>query len=201
MEVRKVASDATRARIVEAARGLLRRPEGIAGFSMEAVAKAAGVSRMTVYHQFDSKAGLFEALSDDLAARGQLGARMGAAMSRPDPLEALDGLLAAFAAFWDDDRVVMARLRALGVLDAEIAEPLRGRNARRANAAMAVVSRLRAAELIPDAIPDAEAVALLVTLSSFETFETLAGPDESLMAALPVVQRTARAALGVPAAP
>ena len=112
MEARKAASEATRARILEAARGLLRGPEGIGGFSMEAVAKAAGVSRMTVYHQFESKAGLFEALSDDLAARGQLGARMGEAMSRRDPLEALDGLLAAFAAFWDDDRVVMARLRA-----------------------------------------------------------------------------------------
>ena len=86
---RRLAADRTRARIVAAARALLTAEGGLAGFTVDAVARQASVSRMTVYYQFDSRAGLLDALFDDLAARGGLD-QLAAAFGLPDPLAALD---------------------------------------------------------------------------------------------------------------
>src|SRR5215203_6759730 len=80
--------EAGRERIVDAARELLEDDE-TEGFSIDAVARRAGVARMTVYNQFESKAGLLEALFDLLALRGPL-ASMADIFTIPDPLEALD---------------------------------------------------------------------------------------------------------------
>jgi AcrR family transcriptional regulator len=41
--------------------------EGSAKFSVEAVARQAGVARMTVYYQFGSRRGLLEGICDSLA--------------------------------------------------------------------------------------------------------------------------------------
>jgi AcrR family transcriptional regulator len=69
---RQAASERTRTRIIIAARELLLSVEGFAGFSIDAVARQADVARMTVYHQFDSKIGLLEALCDSLAIYGRM---------------------------------------------------------------------------------------------------------------------------------
>jgi AcrR family transcriptional regulator len=50
---------------------------------------------MTVYYQFGSKAGLLEALLDDLAARGEIGERLARAFQRPDARAVLAGFVAA----------------------------------------------------------------------------------------------------------
>ena len=55
--IRQQAVDAGRDRVVTAARELLEGDEA-EGFSLDAVARRAGVSRMTVYNQFGSKAGV-----------------------------------------------------------------------------------------------------------------------------------------------
>ncbi len=52
---RAASSGQTREQIVAAAAALLRTPEGIRGFSLEAVGKAAKVTRLTVYNQFGSR--------------------------------------------------------------------------------------------------------------------------------------------------
>src|SRR5947209_17984365 len=70
--VRSAAAATSRARVVAAAAALLRQDGGIAGFSLEAVARAAGVTRLTVYNQFGSRRGLLEAVFDEIAARGGL---------------------------------------------------------------------------------------------------------------------------------
>ncbi len=67
--VRTVAAAAKRDRVIGAAARLLRE-SSIASFSLGAVAKAAGVTRLTVYHQFGSRRGLLEAIFDQIAERG-----------------------------------------------------------------------------------------------------------------------------------
>ncbi|WP_404558819.1 TetR/AcrR family transcriptional regulator [Bradyrhizobium niftali] len=52
--------------------------------SLDAVAKAANVTRLTVYNQFGSRRGLLEAVFDDIARRGRLG-RLDDAVDDPDP--------------------------------------------------------------------------------------------------------------------
>src|SRR5436309_171002 len=112
---RKEAAEQTRARIIAAARERLSARDGLSGFSIDAVARQAGVARMTVYYQFRSKGGLLEALFDDLAGRG-LVARLLPALGLPDPTAALAELIAAFVGFWASDRLVLRRIRALVAL-------------------------------------------------------------------------------------
>src|SRR4051794_41976550 len=59
----------TRGRIIAAMRELLAR-DGYRSTSLEEVARAADVTRATVYYQFGSKAGLLEAVVGDIQRRG-----------------------------------------------------------------------------------------------------------------------------------
>src|SRR5205807_9564201 len=113
---RQAAAEQTRARIIAAARELLVASDGFSGFTIDAVARQAGVARMTVYYQFGSKLGLLEALFDSLAAGGGL-TGLPDAFRRPDPVEALDELIRVFCRFWASDQLVLRRLQALRTLD------------------------------------------------------------------------------------
>jgi AcrR family transcriptional regulator len=193
---RQAATEQTRARIIAAARELLMAGGGSGGFSIDAVARQAGVARMTVYYQFGSKLGLLEGLFDDLAARGGM-ERLAAAFARPDPLDALAEFIATFGRFWSSDRLVIRRLRSLAALDPEFEQGVRARDEWRRGGLRVLLGRL--AEQYGRPAPESldEAVDLLHTQTSFETFDTLAGTTRSPEEVVPLVQRLARAALGL----
>src|SRR5262245_26712833 len=109
---RQAAIEETRARIVVAARELLAAGDGFPGFTIDAVARQAGVARMTIYYQYSSKIGLLEAVCDSLAVSGGMG-QLAAAFRRTDPIDALLDFVAVFGGFWDADRQVTRRLRGL----------------------------------------------------------------------------------------
>ena len=161
---REAAAARTRGRILAAARELLA-----AGgpFTIDAAARQAGVARMTVYHQFASRVGLLEALFDDLAARGGMGA-LPEAFQRPDPLDALTAFVATFARFWTSARPTIRRLQALARIDAELGAAMRARNERRRAGLRVILGRLGVE-------PFDEALDVLHTLTSFDTFDGLAG--------------------------
>jgi AcrR family transcriptional regulator len=193
---RQVTTEQTRARIIDAARELLVASDGFSGFSIDAVARAADVARMTVYYQFGSKIGLLEALSDSLAAHGGM-EQLAAAFQRPDPLDALAEYIAVFGRFWNSDRLVTRRLRALAALDPDFELVVQARDERRREGLRVIVRRLveKYARPTPEAFD--ETVDVLYTLISFECFDTLAGPTRNLEEIAPVVQRLARAVLGL----
>jgi AcrR family transcriptional regulator len=193
---RKEASEQTRQRILQAARDLLAAPRGLSAFTIDAVAKRAGVARMTIYYQFGSKSGLLESLCDSLAIRGGI-QQMCNVFVQTDPLAALDQFIAVFGGFWDSDRLVLRRLNSLSALDPELERVLRGRGERRRQHASALVGRLTETLGRPALESFHDSVAILVTLTSFETFDSLAGPKRSPASVIPVIQRFARAALGL----
>src|SRR5215471_21617476 len=117
MEKRQAANNETRARILEAARQLLCS-ESKTDLSMEAIARSADVSRLTIYYQFSSRAGLLEALYDYLAMRGNM-RRMAQVFHEPDPSKGLEKLVRIFVAFWSSDPLVIRRLRSMAALDPE----------------------------------------------------------------------------------
>jgi len=167
---RDEAASQTRRRILAAARDLLGRP-GAPSLTIDAVARAADVARMTVYNQFGSKKGLVEALSDDLAERGGIG-RLPEAFRAPDAAAGLRVFIEVFTGFWASDTTLIRRLRALTVLDPEL-----NRTARdpRRRYALEQLLRRHAAETGRPAPADREAaVDLLLALTSFETYEVLA---------------------------
>jgi AcrR family transcriptional regulator len=193
---RQVTTEQTRARIISAARELLMASHGFSGFSMDAVARQADVARMTVYHQFGSKIGLLEALFDSLATSGGM-EQLAAAFCQPEPLDALDDYITVFGRFWNSDRLVMRRIRGLAALDPDFEQAVRARDKWRRQGLHVIVQRL--VEKYGRPAPEAfdETVDVLYTLISFEYFDTLAGPTRSIEEVAPVVQRLARAALGL----
>jgi AcrR family transcriptional regulator len=191
---RRAAASQTRAHILAAARALLASEAGLAGFSVDAVAREAGVARMTVYYQFASRLGLLDALFDDLAERGGMTA-LPAAFSNPDPLGALDAFIAAFCRFWDSDRLVIRRLRAAAAVDPELETALRARDERRRQGLQVLVPRLGGPGERPAPEVIAARVDLLWVLTGFATFDALA---ESRLAdeVAALLSGTARAVLG-----
>src|SRR5947208_16640429 len=87
--VRSEAAAEKRDRVIEAAANLLREDASIARFSLDTVAKAPGVTRLTVYNQFGSRRGLCEAAFDDIGRRRGL-PEIADAMAMPAPSLALD---------------------------------------------------------------------------------------------------------------
>jgi AcrR family transcriptional regulator len=133
-----VATDRTRARLLKAASAILAARDGI---SLDAVAKRAGVTRLTIYNQFGSRRALLEAVFDDMAERGGLH-RIGEAMAGPDPHAALQQIVAIFCEFWSIHRGALWRLHAAGVTDPEFEESLRARNQRRRHLLSVLVDRM-----------------------------------------------------------
>src|SRR5260370_16636663 len=70
--VRTAAAAEKRERVIKATARSLREDASIASFSLDAVAKAAGVTRLTVYHHFGSRRGLFEPVFDEFAHQAPL---------------------------------------------------------------------------------------------------------------------------------
>src|ERR1700719_1770297 len=116
---RATATAETRSRIIAAGARLLRKDASISSFSLDNVAKAAGVTRLTVYNQFGSRRGLLEAVFDDIARRGGLEAIAGA-RAMADPQAALDRLVEIFCGFWQHDPAV-GRLHEAMAIDPEFA--------------------------------------------------------------------------------
>ena len=191
---RQVASEQTRARILAEARELLIAPDGYARFSIDAVARQADVARMTVYHQFGSKTGLLEALCDTVANFGGM-QQLAVAFQNPEPLDGLNEYISVFGHFWEADRPVMRRLRGLAMLDPDFEQVIRSRDEWRRQGLRVLVGRISEQHKRPAPESHDEVVNVLYTLTSFESFDMLAGPEQSLEDVVPVVQRLARGAI------
>src|SRR5690348_12556462 len=136
---RLLATEQTRARVLDAARELLLA-EDASSFSVDAVARQAGVARMTVYYQFGSRGGLLEALFDHLAGP-TLMADLPQAFHAETPRAMLSAVLRAFVRFWASDTVPIRRLRAMAALDAELGEVLAARDLRRLGIGRQIAAR------------------------------------------------------------
>jgi AcrR family transcriptional regulator len=178
--------DQGRRQILDAACALLGETTTYTEFTVDAVAKRADVVRGTVYYQFGSKTGLLEAICDDLAQRGDL-AQLHQAFANPDPDQALNAFVTCFARFWQADRNVMRRLRALASLDSDVRTVISVRDQRRQEGLEELASRFAARNPVTArrGLHRTTAVRLLLALTSFETFDASATPDQDLAAVVP----------------
>ena len=192
---RQVAVEQTRARILKAARALLVAPGG-ADFRIDALARRARVTRATVYQRFGSRPKLLEALFDDLARRGGMW-DLATAFRQPDPNEALARFITTFGRFWTAHRPIHRRLLALGALDAGLDRTLRARQEWRRQGLRVIVGRVRELYGRPAAEAEDETIDLLFALTSFQTFDVLAGAKRTPADVAPIVLRVARTVLGL----
>jgi AcrR family transcriptional regulator len=194
MEKRQAVASETRTRILEAARHLLAT-ESDTDLSMEAIARRADVSRLTLYYQFNSRTGLLEALYDHLANRGNM-RRMPEVFLEPDPAAAIDKLVNIFVGFWASDPVALRRLRAIAVLDPEIAKGIQARDARRAHIAGEILKRMdRAGRKKFTEHQLNAATSVLSMLTGFATYDALANAGHSQKEIVAIIARLTRCAV------
>jgi AcrR family transcriptional regulator len=182
--VRTAAADETRARIIEAARALLAGDKESPAFSLDAVAREAGVTRLTVYNQFEAKRGLLEAVFDDTARRGGL-FELSSVLAEPDVAKALHRFVAVFCGFWSAHGKVFPKFSAVARLDDEIAESLRQRSERRRHALTVLAGRLGQGR------DHADFVDAVFALTSFEMFEMLSVRGRTPAATQALIQQMA----------
>lgn len=164
---------------------------------MEAVAGRADVSRLTVYYQFKSKAGLLEALYDYIAKRGHMEQLASVFGANHDPLVTLHEFILVFMRFWASDRDVIRRLHALGTIDPEIGKGLRARNERRRQGVRTIVERFSKAYRTLTSIQQPIAIDAIHMLTSFETFDALAGSSRTLDDVTAIVRKHINHAIGI----
>jgi AcrR family transcriptional regulator len=103
---------ATRTRILDAA-GRLTRERGAGSWSMDVLAKEAGVARATVYEHFRSKRAVLNDLAATTARRVAIDTPSGA---DTDPLRALRDTLAEVCRHWAAHEDTMQELRTLSAM-------------------------------------------------------------------------------------
>src|ERR1700730_15719244 len=137
---RTAEAENTRSQLIAAARKILSERSNRTPFSMDAVAKKAGVARATVYLQFESRGSLLESVFDTVANEGGLGA-LPEAFTEPDPMEALKKFTSIFVRFWIVQREVWPRL-SRELADDEAVTRLTARSERRRRGIAVIVGRL-----------------------------------------------------------
>jgi AcrR family transcriptional regulator len=192
MRRRATAVDASRARALATAYELLADPS-CTDLSVDAVARAVGVTRATLYNQFGSRTALLVAIFQDLGRRMKA-ERIYAAMRHPEPEQALCATLRESTRAYARQERVIRKLFALAALDSELSVEV-GRSERHRRQSLAQL----AARLVASGstcLDVASASALLAALTSFQAFEALAfdnGPRLTERRLLELVQ----AGLGV----
>jgi len=198
-ETRQASSQATRRRIVFGALDLVKAEGGLRDFTMELVAKRSGVSRMTVYYQFHSRAELIDALFDELVDRGHLVDGIARASEETDALMVVDRLVDAFCELWSGEPVAMRRLRSLASVDPSLEADLRARDDRRRVAVRMAVDRLAAAGG-GGAASASESIEALNALLSFELWDILGGREGRVEEACARVHALVNATIRIPSA-
>jgi AcrR family transcriptional regulator len=181
-EMRDAAADETRAGIVAAAQTLLAGGKDVPRFSLDAVAREAGVTRLTVYNRFESKRGLLEAVFDDMARAGGL-FELPSLFGELDTAKALRRFVSVFCQFWALHGKVLPKFSAVAKLDDEIAQSLKLRSERRRQALTVLVGRLAIGK------DQVELIDVLFALTSFEMFDTLSVRRRSAKAVETLIQQ------------
>lgn len=165
---RAKAAEETRRRLVEMAGDLLAGEGGAP--SMEMVARAAGVTRLTVYKQFGSRRALFEMVFDERALKGGL-KRIHEVMAFEDPGTALDRLIEIICAFYASDPAI-ARIHDACAADEELKQAMAERAERRRKAIGVLLQRLRPIGG-EDVVRRQSTIDLLFTLTTLPAYQSL----------------------------
>ncbi len=189
---RRVQSGEKRAAILAVARKRLES-DGYPGLTLETLARESNVTRQTVYNLFRNKAGVIEALFDQIALDAGM-ERMRTVMQETEPEAMLSGFVQVFTDFWAKDRVFLRRIRGIAAIDPDLGAVLGARNERRRMAASRVVSMLERRR-VGTLWANKQKVAALVALTSFEFFDVLAENCDSVSEAAQMIQTIVKKAM------
>jgi len=186
-------TEETRARIVAAVRELL--VEGTYHEStVEEVADRAGVSRATLYQHFASRLDLVDAICDTLSLHPSLLA-IRAAIGADDPEQALSGTIANVVAFWSAENAVFAAIYGVAEIDPGARNCVERQRADRHGEMERLTRSLQRRKCLPPGTTQRRAFALLMVLTSYETYRELERTGLSDTEITRTLHETARALL------
>jgi AcrR family transcriptional regulator len=162
----------TRRRILDAARRSLEA-HAWAGLRLEDVARAAGVSRQSIYLHFGSRPALLLALVEHVDEVEGLAALVAHVRAAADGIEALDRLVALNARYEPRIRAVVVAHDAARHQDADLEAAWQDRMRRRRALCRYVVQRLEADGALAPGLPADEATDVLWALLSSRVHEDL----------------------------
>jgi AcrR family transcriptional regulator len=169
--VRAESADATRRRILKAARASLERGP-LGALRVDEVARSAGVSRSTVYLLYGSRAGLFDALARHLRDEAGFDDLL-EAFRRPDALEAMRGSQRAAARLYAAMPDLARALFTLAAIDPDAVAAVRAIEDGRRPGQLTIAQRLAEQGYLRDDVDVAEATDILTVITSFQAFDEL----------------------------
>jgi AcrR family transcriptional regulator len=205
---RAAESEQKRLAVLKAARAQLESG-GYLNLTMDLLARESRVTRQTVHNLFKTKAGVLEALFDQLALDGgmmQMATVMREGMRQANAEAMLDGFVRVFTGFWSRDRLLIRRIHGIAAIDPEFGAAVEARNRRRQMAATRVAGLLGQMDRMEGmegarvegtrgSEDSARQAAALYALTSFEFFDALAESLGELQGASETVLALARMAM------
>lgn len=185
----------TRARILDAAAGLFGG-DRYAQVSLDDIAKAADVSRGTVYRQFESRRGLIEALTSATEHRARFD-RVLKAAGGDDPRRAFVDTWVELVRFVHEAAPLFDNLRSLAHVDADLQQMVRRKDAARRKLANGLTARVAIAGGLR--VPRSRALAIVTALTGYEGVRELLEASSSVSQAQAHLQWTLRQLLREPA--
>ena len=169
--VRAEAADATRRRILDAARATLERgPSG--ALRVDEVARSAGVSRSTVYLLYGSRAGLFDALARHLRLEAGFDELI-REFRRPDALEAMRGSQRAAVRMYAKMPELARAMFTMAAVDPDAVAAIRAIEDGRRPGQAEIARRLAEQGYLRDGVDIDEATDILTVITSFQAFDEL----------------------------
>ena len=167
---------------------------GMRDVTMEALARASGVTRQTIHNLFGTRRAVLEALFDRMAGEAGM-MRMREVMTAGDPALMLSLFVQVFTGFWAKDRLLLRRIHGIAAIDPEFGRAVEMRNERRKMAATRVIERLYAGRPEVGAEEKMRKAACLTALTSFEFFDVLVESSGSVEMAASGVSQLVRKAV------
>jgi AcrR family transcriptional regulator len=161
----------TRERIVGVVRDLLREGS-FHEATVEQVAARAGVSRATLYQHFGSRLGLVDAICETFDANPELVA-IRETVHEAEPEAALDRAIAHTVAFWASEEAVLEPLYGAAAIDPAARDLVARQRGDRRDEFGHLLGRLVEAGRLRTELSAAEALGVVLVLTSFETFQEL----------------------------
>jgi AcrR family transcriptional regulator len=170
--LRAESAEQTRRRILDAVYQQLREAPG-ESVSLDRIAQRARVARSTIYLVFGSRAGLFDAFTEDLWERTGLPA-LTQAVANPDARQHLRGGITAASKMYATDRDIYRVLFSMSQLDHDsVGGAVRKMERERTGGMAYLAQRLYDDGVLREDITVDEAADVLWMLCSFESFDSL----------------------------
>ena len=167
---RQAGVDATRSRIVSAARESLATGQTL---TLNDVAERAGVSRPTVYNHFNNRRGLLDAVIADVQDASLVAVITAA--KHPDPITAVLGWLGAAVEFWAREADMLLLAWRVSAADAELSGAFEDQEQARLQRARTLVRRLAENHVLRRVWTIEEAALFLWLLSGPHSLQQLRG--------------------------